>query len=84
MLIAKCLLYFVASQSCYQIVMEATQFAGSVCRQYMLCKAQMKLAICTEFVNYCEFGRQCFSVLHFELRHRGTSFNLRAIVGSVM
>ena len=27
-------------------------------------------AICAEFVNYCEHGTLCFSVLHFELRYR--------------
>ena len=76
MLFARCLLYFVASLSCYRIIMKPPHFA--VFRQYnMLCKEKRNLAICTEFVNYCEHGRLSFSDLHFELRCRVTSFTFK-------
>ena len=63
---------------CSKSVLLSYHYVANTCRCVSsVCYKKKKLEICTEFVNYCEHGRLRFSVLHFRLRYRGTSFNFK-------
>ena len=50
---------------------------NNTCKIRIIFRKNNKLfsKICTEFFNYC--GHGSLSVLHFELRYRGTSFKVQ-------